>query len=70
VDFLIILQVFFKGFGNVLGAIGKNILTFDFTDSNKRVKNAMSDLGSTLMICKVNLMRDLGYSLHLLVKEL
>jgi muramidase (phage lysozyme) len=35
-----------KGFGNLLGAVGKNILTFDFTDSNKRVKNAMSDLGS------------------------
>jgi murein DD-endopeptidase MepM/ murein hydrolase activator NlpD len=37
----------FRGFGNVLGAIGSNILTFDFTDSNNRVKNAMSDLGST-----------------------
>jgi murein DD-endopeptidase MepM/ murein hydrolase activator NlpD len=37
----------FTGFGNLLGAVGKNILTFDFTDSNKRVKNAMSDLGST-----------------------
>ena len=33
-----------KGFGNLLGAAGKNILTFDFTDSNNRVKNAMSDL--------------------------
>ena len=37
----------FRGFGNVLGAIGKNILTFDFTDSHHRVKNAISDLGST-----------------------
>jgi hypothetical protein len=37
----------FRGFGNVLGAVGSNILTFDFTDSNNRVKNAMSDLGST-----------------------
>jgi murein DD-endopeptidase MepM/ murein hydrolase activator NlpD len=37
----------FTGFGNVLGAIGTNILTFDFTDSKRRVKNAMSDLGST-----------------------
>jgi murein DD-endopeptidase MepM/ murein hydrolase activator NlpD len=37
----------FRGFGNLLGAIGSNILTFDFTDSNNRVKNAMSDLGST-----------------------
>jgi len=37
----------FTGFGNLLGAVGKNILTFDFTDSNNRVKNAMSDLGST-----------------------
>jgi hypothetical protein len=37
----------FTGFGNLLGAIGSNILTFDFTDSNNRVKNAMTDLGST-----------------------
>lgn len=37
----------FKGFGNVLGAIGKNILTFDFTDSHNRVKNATNDLGNT-----------------------
>jgi hypothetical protein len=36
----------FRGFGNLLGAIGSNILTFDFTDSNNKVKNAMSDLGS------------------------
>jgi murein DD-endopeptidase MepM/ murein hydrolase activator NlpD len=35
-----------KGFGNLLGAVGKNILTFDFNDSSGRVKNAMSDLGS------------------------
>ena len=34
----------FRGFGNVLGSIGKNILTFDFTDSSGRVKNAMRDL--------------------------
>jgi murein DD-endopeptidase MepM/ murein hydrolase activator NlpD len=33
-----------KGFGNLLGAAGKNILTFDFTDSSGRVKKAMSDL--------------------------
>jgi len=37
----------FRGFGNVLGAVGKNILTFDFTDSNKRVENAVKGLGST-----------------------
>jgi murein DD-endopeptidase MepM/ murein hydrolase activator NlpD len=36
----------FRGFGNLLGAVGKNILTFDFTDSNKRVENAMKDLNS------------------------
>ena len=36
----------FRGFGNVLGAVGKNILSFDFTDSNKRVENAMRDLNS------------------------
>ena len=36
----------FRGFGNVLGAISKNILTFDFTDSNKRVENAMKDLNT------------------------
>jgi len=35
-----------KGFGNLLGAVSKNILTFDFTDSSGRVKSAMSDLGS------------------------
>ena len=35
-----------KGFGNLLGAVGKNILTFDFNDSSGRVKSAMSDLGS------------------------
>jgi hypothetical protein len=37
----------FRGFGNLLGAVGTNILTFDFTDSHNRVKNAMTDLGST-----------------------
>ena len=37
----------FRGFGNVLGAIGKNIVTFDFTDSNKRVENAVKGLGNT-----------------------
>ena len=37
----------FRGFGNVLGAVGSNILSFDFTDSNNKVKNAMSDFGST-----------------------
>ena len=37
----------FRGFGNVLGAVGKNILTFDFTDSNKRVENAVKGLGNT-----------------------
>jgi hypothetical protein len=36
----------FRGFGNVLGAVGKNILSFDFTDSNKRVENAMRDLNT------------------------
>ena len=36
----------FRGFGNLLGAISKNILTFDFTDSNRRVENAMKDLNT------------------------
>jgi murein DD-endopeptidase MepM/ murein hydrolase activator NlpD len=36
----------FRGFGNVLGAVGKNILSFDFNDSNKRVENAMRDLNT------------------------
>jgi murein DD-endopeptidase MepM/ murein hydrolase activator NlpD len=37
----------FRGFGNVLGAISKNILTFDFTDSKGRVNNAVKDLNGT-----------------------
>jgi hypothetical protein len=36
----------FRGFGNLLGAVSKNILSFDFTDSNKRVENAMRDLNT------------------------
>jgi len=37
----------FRGFGNLLGAVGKNILTFDFTDSKGRVESALTDLGGT-----------------------
>lgn len=37
----------FKGFGNLLSAVGKNILTFDFTDSKGRVESALKDLGGT-----------------------
>jgi murein DD-endopeptidase MepM/ murein hydrolase activator NlpD len=37
----------FRGFGNLLGAVGKNILTFDFTDSKGRVESALKDLGGT-----------------------
>ena len=37
----------FRGFGNLLGAVSKNILTFDFTDSKGRVDGALKDLGST-----------------------
>ena len=37
----------FRGFGNLLGAVSKNILTFDFTDSKGRVDGALKDLGGT-----------------------
>ena len=37
----------FRGFGNLLGAVSKNILTFDFTDSKGRVESALTDLGGT-----------------------
>ena len=37
----------FRGFGNLLGAVSKNILTFDFTDSKGRVEGALKDLGGT-----------------------
>jgi murein DD-endopeptidase MepM/ murein hydrolase activator NlpD len=37
----------FKGFGKLLSAVGKNILTFDFTDSKGRVESALKDLGGT-----------------------
>jgi hypothetical protein len=35
------------GFGNVLGAVGKNILSFDIFDSSKRLQNAVGDLNAT-----------------------
>lgn len=37
----------FRGFGDLLSAVGKNILTFDFTDSKGRVEGALKDLGGT-----------------------
>jgi murein DD-endopeptidase MepM/ murein hydrolase activator NlpD len=37
----------FRGFGNLLGAVSKNILTFDFTDSRGRVESSLKDLGGT-----------------------
>ena len=37
----------FRGFGNLLSAVGKNILTFDFTDSKGRVESSLKDLGGT-----------------------
>ena len=37
----------FRGFGNLLGAVGKNILTFDFMDSKGRVESSLTDLGGT-----------------------
>jgi murein DD-endopeptidase MepM/ murein hydrolase activator NlpD len=37
----------FRGFGNLLSAVSKNILTFDFTDSKGRVESALTDLGGT-----------------------
>lgn len=38
----------FSGFGNVLTAIGKNIISFDFTDSNKNLSSAFGDLEKTI----------------------
>lgn len=35
------------GFGNVLGAVGKNILSFDIFDSSKRLQNAVGDLNAS-----------------------
>lgn len=35
------------GFGNVLGAIGKDILSFDILDSSKRLQNAVGDLNAS-----------------------
>ena len=35
-----------QSFGKVLGAVGQNIINFDFLDSNKRVQTAMDDLNS------------------------
>ena len=37
----------FRGFGSLLSAVGKNILTFDFTDSKGRVESSLTDLGGT-----------------------
>lgn len=37
----------FRGFGNLLSAVGKNILTFDFMDSKGRVESSLKDLGGT-----------------------
>lgn len=37
----------FRGFGNLLSAVGKNIITFDFTDSKRRVESSLKDLGGT-----------------------
>jgi murein DD-endopeptidase MepM/ murein hydrolase activator NlpD len=37
----------FRGFGDLLGAVSKNILTFDFMDSKGRVDGALKDLGGT-----------------------
>ena len=36
----------FLKFGGLLGAVGKDIATFDFFDTSKRVARAMNDLGS------------------------
>ena len=37
----------FRGFGSLLSAVGKNILTFDFMDSKGRVESSLKDLGGT-----------------------
>jgi murein DD-endopeptidase MepM/ murein hydrolase activator NlpD len=37
----------FRGFGSLLSAVGKNILTFDFTDSKGRVESSLKDLSGT-----------------------
>jgi len=35
-----------NGFGNVLGAIGKNIVSFDIFDNSKRLETALNDLNA------------------------
>lgn len=34
------------GFGNVLGAVGKNIISFDILDNSKRLETALNDLNA------------------------
>jgi hypothetical protein len=38
----------FVNVGNILGALGQNLLQFDFFDTSNRVKTAMSDLNFTM----------------------
>lgn len=38
----------FVGVGNVLGALGQNLLQFDFFDTSNRIKNSMVDLNNTM----------------------
>jgi murein DD-endopeptidase MepM/ murein hydrolase activator NlpD len=38
----------FVNVGNILGALGQNLLQFDFFDTSNRVKNSMSELNTTM----------------------
>lgn len=37
-----------SNFGNLLGAVGSNILSFDFTDKSQRIKNSFDELNSSI----------------------
>lgn len=38
----------FTNVGNILGALGQNLMQFDFFDTSNRVKNAMGELNTTM----------------------
>lgn len=38
----------FTNVGNILGALGQNLMQFDFFDTSNRVKNAMGELNNTM----------------------
>jgi len=38
----------FRNFGGLLGSLGQNIMTFDFFDSSKRLRNSLDQLNTTM----------------------